>query len=264
MKFLELNTTTVAHLQRLSREELYEMCALLYKEVLVSREAAAITAKLVVEQMARVEEVNRHLEAANAELQQLNNLDELTGIANRRSHDHRLVQEWRRCHRNNSPLSVIMIDIDHFKSYNDHYGHPAGDRCLWAVAQALKLGTRRISDSVARYGGEEFICLLPDCNQESALAVAELIKRRIKALAIPHLTSRTDSHLTVSQGVATAIPARKGSPTELVQRADAALYLAKQKGRDRIVIHEAVYLEAATKGSDGAGLAIDGPAMAPD
>ncbi len=263
MKFLEPHAPSAAQLQRLSREELYELCALLYKEVLVSREAAAITAKLVVEQMTRVEEVNRHLEQANTELQQLNNLDELTGIANRRSHDTRLVQEWRRCHRNNSPLSVIMIDIDHFKLYNDHYGHPAGDRCLWAVAQALKLGTRRISDSVARYGGEEFICLLPDCNQDSALAVAELIQRRVKALAIPHQTSRTASILTVSQGVATAIPARTGSPTELVQHADAALYLAKQKGRDTIVIHEAMQPEVPINGSNGSSLAIDGPATAP-
>ena len=264
MKSLELNAANLAHLQRLSWEELYEMCALLYNEVLVSREAAAITAKLVVEQMARVEEVNRHLEEANAELQQLNNLDELTGIANRRFHDHRLLQEWRRCQRNNSPLSVIMIDIDHFKLYNDQYGHPAGDRCLWAVAQALKLGTRRISDSVARYGGEEFICLLPDCNQESAQAVAELIRRRIRALAIPHLTSKTANILTVSQGIATTIPARKSSPAELVQRADAALYLAKQKGRDRVVIHQSIYPEATISSSTGAGMAIDGPANAPD
>jgi diguanylate cyclase (GGDEF)-like protein len=225
--------------KRLTREELREAYRFLYQEVLVSREAATITAKLVVEQMAKVEEVNRNLEQANEELRKLTNLDGLTGIANRRYHDDTLQREWRRCQRTNSFLAAIMIDIDHFKLYNDHYGHIAGDHCLQQVARELQRGARRISDSVARYGGEEFVCLMPDCSAEAAMNVAELIRERIRALLIPHITSKIDSILTVSQGVAAMVPSRDTVPSELIRRADQALYQAKLQGRDRVVMYEA-------------------------
>lgn len=238
-----MRTYDFYHLDRqqlddLDKEELFEAYRLLYREVLASREAAAITAKLVVEQMIRVEEVNRILEQANEELKKLTNLDGLTGIANRRYHDDKLNREWRRCQRNNSPLAAILIDIDHFKYYNDHYGHIVGDQCLREVAKALQKSSRRISDSVARYGGEEFICLLPDCNAEAALNVAELIEQRIRRLHIAHATSKVDSILTVSQGVAAMIPSRDMNATELIQRADLALYQAKQRGRNRVVVYD--------------------------
>jgi len=223
----------------LTREELREAYRFLYQEVLVSREAATITAKLVVEQMAKVEEVNRSLEQANEELQKLTNLDGLTGIANRRYHEDTLLREWRRCQRTNSFLAAIMIDIDHFKLYNDHYGHIAGDHCLQQVARELQRGARRISDSVARYGGEEFVCLMPDCSAEAAINVAELIRERIRALLIPHITSKIDTILTVSQGVAAMVPSRDTVPSELIRRADQALYKAKMQGRDRVVMYDA-------------------------
>lgn len=222
-------------LQLIDKDELFAGYKLLYQEVLASRQAAAITAKLVVEQMTKVEEVNRHLEQMNEELRKLNNLDGLTGIANRRYHEETLVREWRRCQRNNSPLSAIMIDIDHFKNYNDHYGHVAGDQCLREVAQALQQGMRRISDSLARYGGEEFVCLLPDCNAKSARDVAKLFSLKIQGLGIPHATSQVAPILTVSQGVASMIPSRINQAGELIRMADQALYQAKLWGRNQIV-----------------------------
>jgi diguanylate cyclase (GGDEF)-like protein len=222
-------------LQLINKDELFAGYKLLYQEVLASRQAAAITAKLVVEQMTKVEAVNRHLEQMNEELRKLNNLDGLTGIANRRYHEETLVREWRRCQRNNSSLSAIMIDIDHFKNYNDHYGHVAGDQCLREVAQALQKGMRRISDSLARYGGEEFVCLLPDCNAKSARDVAKLFGLKIQGLGIPHATSQVAPVLTVSQGVASMIPSRVNQAGELIRMADQALYQAKLLGRNRIV-----------------------------
>ncbi|WP_319585755.1 diguanylate cyclase [uncultured Desulfobulbus sp.] len=236
MKLHDLYHLDSQQLQQCSKDELFAGYRLLYREVLASREAAAITAKLVVEQMTKVEEVNKHLELANDELRKLTNLDGLTGIANRRYHEDKLHREWRRCQRNNSPLSAIMIDIDHFKYFNDHYGHIAGDQCLREVAQALQKGMRRISDSLARYGGEEFVCLLPDCNGEAAHKVAELFNLKIQALGIPHVASRVAPILTVSQGVASLIPSRDIKANELIQRADQALYQAKLWGRNRIVV----------------------------
>jgi diguanylate cyclase (GGDEF)-like protein len=236
LKLDELYHLDTIQLQGLNKTELFVGYRLLYQEVLASREAAAITAKLVVEQMAKVEEVNRHLEKANDELRKLTNLDGLTGIANRRYHEDKLQREWRRCQRNNSPLSAIMIDIDHFKHYNDYYGHIAGDQCLREVAHALQKEMRRISDSLARYGGEEFVCLLPDCNGEAAHRVAELFSIKIQGLAIPHYTSQVAPILTVSQGVASLTPTRDIKASELILRADQALYQAKLRGRNQIVV----------------------------
>ncbi len=236
MKIHDLFHLDTRQLQQISKEELFEGYKLLYREVLASREAAAITAKLVVEQMTKVEEVNRHLEQANEELRKLTNLDGLTSIANRRYLEDTLRREWRRCQRNNSPLAAIMIDIDHFKHYNDHYGHIAGDQCLREVAQVLQKGMRRLSDSLARYGGEEFVCLLPDCTAEAARKVAEVFSARLHQLGIPHETSPIGPILTVSQGVASMVPCRDIKGSELIRRADQALYQAKLWGRNRIVV----------------------------
>ncbi|MBM9538403.1 diguanylate cyclase [Desulfobulbus alkaliphilus] len=238
---------------RLTREELREAYRFLYQEVLVSREAATITAQLVVEQIAKVEEVNKSLERANEELKKLTNLDGLTGIANRRYHEDTINREWRRCQRTNSSLAAIMIDIDHFKLYNDHYGHLAGDQCLQQVARELRRGARRVSDSVARYGGEEFVCLMPDCSIEAAINVAKLIRQRIRKLRIPHATSKIDTILTVSQGVAAMVPSRDTVPSELIQRADQALYQAKLQGRDRVVVYDESMADSAPKVHHAAG-----------
>lgn len=237
--------------QRLTREQLRAAYRLLYQEVQVSRDAATITAKLVVEQIAKVEEINQSLEQANEELKKLTNLDGLTGIANRRYHEDIMTREWRRCQRTNSFLAAIMIDIDHFKLYNDHYGHIAGDHCLQQVARELQRGARRVSDSVARYGGEEFVCLMPDCSTEAAVNVADLIRQRIRKLQIPHVTSKIDSILTVSQGVAAMVPSRDTMPSELIRRADIALYQAKKQGRDRVVVYDESMVDSWSQGHNG-------------
>ena len=158
--------------------------------------------------------------------------DPLTGIANRRRFDEALTAEWSRCQRNGAPLALIMIDVDHFKAYNDLYGHLAGDECLRRVAAMLAERTGRPADLVARYGGEEFVALLPEIDREHALAMAERMRAAIHAAALPH--AATDhGRVTVSLGVAAPHPSRDQHPEQLVERADRALYRAKEEGRNR-------------------------------
>ncbi len=168
-------------------------------------------------------------------LHQLAYIDGLTGVPNRRRFDEALQTEWRRCQRGGKPLSVLMVDIDHFKAYNDHYGHLAGDESLQAVAAALHAAANRGQDLVARYGGEEFVCLFPECDAAGALHKAELLLQAIRALQIPHAKSPAQPVLTASIGVATSVPALDTSADRLLARADANLYRAKQGGRNRAV-----------------------------
>ena len=161
-------------------------------------------------------------------------LDGLTGLFNRRSLDQRLDEEWRRGQRSGQPLAVAMIDVDHFKLYNDHYGHGPGDECLKAVGAALKASVKRPSDLVARYGGEEFCLMLPESDLDAVRIVAEQARAAIGALQLPHTASLTAPHVTVSIGVAAAVPQAESSVKTLLQQADAALYRAKQAGRNRV------------------------------
>jgi diguanylate cyclase (GGDEF)-like protein len=159
--------------------------------------------------------------------------DGLTGVANRRWFDERLQVEWLRCRRNKLPISLILLDLDHFKAYNDRYGHQAGDDCLRAAAAAMKSRLGRPADLLARYGGEEFVCLLPETPTDGARAKAEDLGRAVLDLALAHADSPTAPVVTISRGVATASPALDGSPNDLLQRADAQLYAAKRAGRNR-------------------------------
>jgi diguanylate cyclase (GGDEF)-like protein len=159
--------------------------------------------------------------------------DGLTGVANRRWFDERLQLEWLRCRRNRQPLALILIDLDHFKAYNDHYGHQAGDDCLRAVAQAMRARLGRPGDLLARYGGEEFVCLLPETALEGARRKADDLGQVVEALQIAHAYATTASHVTISRGVAAMVPSVDQSPAELVQRADEMLYAAKRSGRNR-------------------------------
>lgn len=174
------------------------------------------------------------LREANHELQRIALLDGLTRIANRRCFNAQLEQEWRRSAREQQPLSLLLCDIDYFKPYNDHYGHPAGDQCLINVAQALVRASRRPADLVARYGGEEFAVILPNTNQSGAIQVAQAMKLQIKRLNIPHKFSQVSSQLTMSMGLATIVPQPNSSYEPLIKAADEALYTAKLRGRDRI------------------------------
>ncbi|NJL37094.1 MAG: PleD family two-component system response regulator [Leptolyngbyaceae cyanobacterium RM2_2_4] len=188
-------------------------------------------------------QLQQQLEAVNRDLQRLVSTDGLTQVANRRRFDEALEQEQRRIRRSQFctiedypiPLSLILCDIDHFKLYNDTYGHQAGDRCLQQVAQAISAVTSRPLDLVARYGGEEFVVLLPDTDAIGATYIATQICAQVRALAIPHLQSQQEK-VTISVGVATVNPCVEAEVTNLIEIADQALYQAKREGRDRFCL----------------------------
>jgi diguanylate cyclase (GGDEF)-like protein len=163
-------------------------------------------------------------------------LDALTGVANRRAFDERLEMEWRRCGRNLLPVSLLMVDIDHFKLYNDHYGHPAGDTILVEVAGAMLRAAGRSQDLVARYGGEEFAILLPQLDAQGATGVARRLMRELELLNLPHAASPTSPRLTVSIGIASMVPGEHSVSADLIQVADAQLYQAKAGGRNRYIV----------------------------
>ncbi len=166
-------------------------------------------------------------------LEDLSTLDGLTSIPNRRRFDEILEIEWLRALRETTPLSLIMIDIDHFKLYNDNYGHIAGDDCLRKVAACLSGTTNRPADFLARYGGEEFALILPRTDSEGAINVAELLIKKIDNLRIAHAYSKVSDQITISQGIATIIPDRQRPALFLVENADKCLYRAKEEGRNR-------------------------------
>lgn len=185
----------------------------------------------------KLEEKNDELETANEKLEELSYYDELTGAPNRRLFEETLKSEWELLERENSPLSVVMIDIDHFKEYNDHYGHPQGDKCLQKVVRILRGRARRGSDTVARYGGEEFAVILPDTSESDAEKIASTMRESVKALGVPHESSPMDEVVTVSLGVATFKDLSQKDREDLVEAADEALYEAKDSGRDQVVVH---------------------------
>jgi diguanylate cyclase (GGDEF)-like protein/PAS domain S-box-containing protein len=171
------------------------------------------------------------------QLAQLARTDALTGLANRRAFDETLTREWARASRLNNCVSLLVVDVDHFKKFNDHFGHQVGDDCLREVACSLRAAVKRPTDLVARYGGEEFALILPDTDQAGALDVAKRILAEIAAVGLPHPKSGTSDRVTVSIGVATAIATRGGTmrmPEGLLQAADSALYKAKASGRNRV------------------------------
>lgn len=175
------------------------------------------------------------LQQLNAELLQLTMLDGLTGIANRRRFDEYLMQEWQRSARGKFPISLILIDVDYFKRYNDFYGHQAGDLCLQQIAQTLSNDVKRSTDLVARYGGEEFAVILPNTNLEGATCIAKNISQSIRNLQISHADSQVSQYVSLSMGVMSVVPEPSSSPNLLIQSADNLLYQAKQQGRDRFV-----------------------------
>ncbi|MDV3438564.1 GGDEF domain-containing protein [Pseudomonas otitidis] len=169
---------------------------------------------------------------ANQELAVLSRTDDLTRIANKRHLDETLKREWHRCARTHAPLSVLMLDIDHFKLYNDRYGHLAGDTCIRQVAEAMRGSIREHCDFVARFGGEEFTVVMPGTDLATAQAIAERIRASIESLQVPHAGAQR-GYLTVSIGVAsTEQPVTREEA--LVGNADVALYKAKHQGRNRV------------------------------
>jgi diguanylate cyclase (GGDEF)-like protein len=187
---------------------------------------------LVDERTAQLRERTQQLESANDKLEKLATLDGLTGIANRRRFEEFLSQEWHRSIRTRTPLSALLMDVDHFKKYNDTYGHQAGDECLKSVAAVLSDVVRRANDLAARYGGEEFVVILTDTDEEGAMVVAETIRARIESLQIPHSQS-SYQRVTVSVGIATAVAEIETDTNELIAAADRSLYRSKEGGRNR-------------------------------
>ncbi|OYQ63463.1 hypothetical protein B9G53_16980 [Pseudanabaena sp. SR411] len=194
-----------------------------------------ITEHIQIEQDLRQSE--SELIKTNQELEYLVLVDALTQVGNRRCFDQVLRCEWQRSLREQQPLSLIMLDIDYFKSYNDLYGHPAGDHCLTTLAQTVKQTLQRPTDLIARYGGEEFAVILPNTNTEGAIAVAKLIQQTIVDLSTPHANSDVSNIVTTSLGISTLVPSESQEPCFLVSQTDQALYKAKQQGRNRYALY---------------------------
>ncbi len=179
---------------------------------------------------------NRQLRDARRQLTDLANVDELTGLGNRRLVNSVLKEEINRARRGESELSVILLDVDYFKNYNDTYGHPAGDAVLQRLADLMQRATTRAGEVVARYGGEEFILVLPGASAASALRTANRLRELVNAEEIPHESSKAAEHITISQGIVTARPDSELEPADLINLADKALYRAKDTGRNAIAV----------------------------
>jgi diguanylate cyclase (GGDEF)-like protein len=192
----------------------------------------------------RVEHQDRDLQTRNKQLADLSQIDSLTGIANRRFFNEMLDRSWRQAARMQRALAILLIDVDHFKQFNDHYGHQQGDRVLKQVALALQDNLHRATDFVARYGGEEFCVILTDTDGRSAVRVAETLRKAVRTLGIRHDYSDCADVVTVSIGVATATVSARVVHLDLIQQADRALYEAKAGGRDRVYLAETLLEQA--------------------
>jgi len=180
--------------------------------------------------------VRNHLELKylRDRLKEQSLVDGLTGLPNRRRFDEQLKSEWNRAKRHGTPLSLLMIDIDYFKKYNDTYGHLGGDDCLKSVAGCLLAQAKRSTDLMARWGGEEFAALLPETGIDQALAIAETMRLEVQSLRISHESSLVNPYVSISTGVASIVPSDDSSIDALIKSADEALYRAKQNGRNRV------------------------------
>ena len=190
---------------------------------------------------ARLIERERELVATNARLTVIASIDMLSGLANRRGFQSRLDFEWMKAQQHGSELSLLMIDVDHFKLFNDSYGHPEGDVCLARLGETLAGIAAETMGFAGRYGGEEFCLLVPNTDSKRALEIGEMVRAAVQNLAMPHCTSHYQT-VTVSVGVASAKPNEKQQPGDLIEAADAALYAAKHRGRNAVVEHGVVRL----------------------
>ncbi|MEP1595739.1 MAG: GGDEF domain-containing protein, partial [Halieaceae bacterium] len=204
------------------------MIALNWEREAISQELGDLTGSL--------RDRNRQLRDARRQLTDLANVDELTGLGNRRLVNKVLQEEINRARRVGGEISLIMLDVDFFKNYNDTYGHPAGDTVLQQLADLMQRAATRAGEVVARYGGEEFLLILPGATEASAVRTANRLKELVMEERIPHNTSQVAEHITVSQGVITVSPDANTQPAELVQAADDCLYKAKDSGRNAIAI----------------------------
>jgi diguanylate cyclase (GGDEF)-like protein/PAS domain S-box-containing protein len=236
MEILQDITERVLAEQKLStliNELKWEKLALLNTEAKLSVFAKKMEMKTI-----ELQKAEKEMMALNTKLERLSVLDELTQLSNRRYFETRLIQEFNRMKRENTPLSIIMCDVDYFKKYNDTYGHVQGDSCLQKIASALSQSTRRPEDFIARYGGEEFAIVLPNVDAKGAAHVAELARKEIEQLKIKHSESEVSEYVTISLGITSQVPADSFSAEDLVNKADQALYKAKKNGRNRFAASE--------------------------
>ena len=216
-------------------DENYEKCVSVGGDDYLVKPIRPIVVKTKLLTLERLASMKKQVDVANKKLKRLTHQDPLTKVHNRRYLQHYLMREWRSSIRDKEPLSVIMIDIDHFKNYNDYYGHIKGDTCLQKVAKCIEGAVHRPRDMVARFGGEEFLVVLPDTNLEGALITANKIKKIINEQKIPHPKSEVLNLLTVSMGVSSSELETK-SVEKLCEHADQALYQAKEEGRNRVTV----------------------------
>jgi len=196
-----------------------------------------IISKTFVNFVRKIDELNKYLINANKQLEELSTTDELTKLDNRRSFLEYIDMIWKQCHRLNLPLSIIMIDIDYFKKYNDSLGHLEGDNVIIAVAQCLKSNLKRETDFVARFGGEEFVCLLPYIKNTEAMVIADELVKNVENIKLPHPSNGCSKYVTISAGMSSIVPAENITYKQLLDEADKALYMAKQSGRNRIIAY---------------------------
>jgi len=236
----------VAETQRVAMS-LNTMASSLRESIRSLRARNAAVSEEVTRQTRELQEANQRLEEeialrrraeeelrqSNAELQVLAHTDRLTGVANRNQLDHQLAKEWQRHRREQKPIALLMIDADHFKAYNDCFGHLAGDRCLIRIAEVVQRTCSRPGDLLARFGGEEFVLLLPNTECPGAITVAERVQEALEHQAIPHPKAVVAGRVSVSIGIASQIPDAYNTPKDLLASADAALYRAKAGGRNR-------------------------------
>jgi len=209
---------------------IFAMISLFMRYILLKQDAKRSLAEEQLKQN------NEQIKVLNNSLDQLSKKDSLTNLYNRRYFDEMAQHEWNRGIRTQNPLSCILLDIDHFKNYNDHYGHQAGDKCIRDISDLLKKSFRRSGDIVARYGGEEFIVIMSDSSEEETKVAIIKFQLALKKLKIPHKTSSTDKHVTTSAGVIVQAPSANSSIEKFVRNADKALYQAKETGRNRWVL----------------------------
>lgn len=201
----------------------------------VAREQLRLRERALVDANERLQHSLHEIELLRSDLAEQASRDPLTNLFNRRYFDIAFQREIARCEREGKPLALIIMDLDHFKKYNDHYGHGAGDACLKAIAAAIQSSAKRASDLAARYGGEEFLLLLPDTDADQALRMAEELRQTVEVLQIPHETSSL-GHVTLSLGIAVSHTLRRPDAAQLLEEADKALYAAKEAGRNQAVV----------------------------
>lgn len=193
------------------------------------------TKKLIEQKNYQLEKMNKQLIEVNLKLEKLSLTDSLTGISNRFAFDREIKAEWDRCKRHSFPLSLLMIDVDFFKAFNDNYGHQTGDECIKKITGVLSTCARRSSDMAARYGGEEFVIIFPYTKKEQAIRLAESVRKSVEELSIPHEFSSVSKYVTISIGVNTVVPCEESSIEEFIRNVDKALYKAKEV-RNKIVV----------------------------